>query len=200
MSLESTERALRAAGQQLLIYGRPITAGGGGGAHRRRHHRRPDAAGTAPRAIGADADALGPIGQVMEYDALAETAFLTRMFDLGPSYVPLPPELADAKVRLRPPRFSDYRAWQALREHSRAFLEPWEPVLGERRADPRRLSQARAPDGARLARRPRLRLPHLHHARHGAGRRREPDRRAPARRAICQPRLLDGRVPSATRA
>ncbi|HJT15630.1 MAG TPA: GNAT family protein [Dongiaceae bacterium] len=50
------------------------------------------------------------------------------MFDLGPSYVPLPPELADAKVRLRPPRFSDYRAWQALREHSRTFLEPWEPV------------------------------------------------------------------------
>ena len=38
------------------------------------------------------------------------------MFDLGPSYVPLPPELADVKVRLRPPRFSDYRAWQALRE------------------------------------------------------------------------------------
>src|SRR5687768_18448217 len=50
------------------------------------------------------------------------------MFDLGPSYVPLPPELADAKVRLRPPRFSDYRGWQALREQSRAFLEPWEPV------------------------------------------------------------------------
>ncbi|MEZ5833228.1 MAG: GNAT family protein [Dongiaceae bacterium] len=50
------------------------------------------------------------------------------MFDLGPSYVPLPPELADATVHLRPPRFSDYRPWQALREQSRAFLEPWEPV------------------------------------------------------------------------
>jgi [ribosomal protein S5]-alanine N-acetyltransferase len=50
------------------------------------------------------------------------------MFDLGPSYVPLPPELSDEKVRLRPPRFADYRAWQALREGSRAFLEPWEPV------------------------------------------------------------------------
>jgi ribosomal-protein-alanine N-acetyltransferase len=50
------------------------------------------------------------------------------MFDLGPSYVPLPPELADAKVRLRPPRFSDYRGWQGVREQSRAFLEPWEPV------------------------------------------------------------------------
>ena len=50
------------------------------------------------------------------------------MFDLGPSYIPLPPELADHKVRLRPPRFSDFRAWSALREQSRAFLEPWEPV------------------------------------------------------------------------
>lgn len=50
------------------------------------------------------------------------------MFDLGPSYVPLPPELSDAKVRLRPPRFADFRAWQAVREQSRAFLEPWEPV------------------------------------------------------------------------
>jgi ribosomal-protein-alanine N-acetyltransferase len=50
------------------------------------------------------------------------------MFDLGPSYVPLPPELSDATVRLRPPRFADYRAWHALRDQSRAFLEPWEPV------------------------------------------------------------------------
>jgi ribosomal-protein-alanine N-acetyltransferase len=50
------------------------------------------------------------------------------MFDLGPSYVPLPPELADARVRLRPPRFTDFRAWQELRERSRAFLEPWEPT------------------------------------------------------------------------
>ena len=50
------------------------------------------------------------------------------MFDLGPSYVPLPPELADARVRLRPPRFADFRAWLAVREKSRAFLEPWEPT------------------------------------------------------------------------
>ncbi len=50
------------------------------------------------------------------------------MFDLGPSYVPLPPELADARVRLRPPRFGDFRAWPALRERSRTFLEPWEPT------------------------------------------------------------------------
>lgn len=49
------------------------------------------------------------------------------MFDLGPSYVPLPPELGDGRVWLRPPRFSDYRAWQHLRAQSRAFLEPWEP-------------------------------------------------------------------------
>ena len=84
------------------------------------------------------------------------------MFDLGPSYVPLPPELADAKVRLRPPRFADYRAWQALREQSRAFLEPWEPVWESDMLTRAALSQARAPDGARLARRSRLRLPRLH--------------------------------------
>lgn len=49
------------------------------------------------------------------------------MFDLGPSFVPLPPELADAIVRLRPPRYADFRAWRDIRENSRAFLEPWEP-------------------------------------------------------------------------
>ena len=30
-------------------------------------------------------------------------------------------------VRLRPPRRSDYEEWAALREASRAFLQPWEP-------------------------------------------------------------------------
>lgn len=49
------------------------------------------------------------------------------MFDLGPSYVPLPPELADDRVWLRPPRFGDFRPWQQIRERSRDFLEPWEP-------------------------------------------------------------------------
>lgn len=49
------------------------------------------------------------------------------MFDLGPSFVPLPPELTDATVRLRPPRYADFKAWRDVRENSRAFLEPWEP-------------------------------------------------------------------------
>lgn len=49
------------------------------------------------------------------------------MFDLGPSFVPLPPELMDATVRLRPPRYADFKAWRDVRENSRAFLEPWEP-------------------------------------------------------------------------
>ena len=49
------------------------------------------------------------------------------MFDLGPSFIPLPPELEDAAVRLRPPRYADYKAWRDLRDSSRAFLEPWEP-------------------------------------------------------------------------
>ena len=32
------------------------------------------------------------------------------------------------RMSLRPPRHSDYRAWAALRRHSRPFLEPWEPT------------------------------------------------------------------------
>lgn len=31
-------------------------------------------------------------------------------------------------VMLRPPRASDYAAWQALRSESRSFLQPWEPI------------------------------------------------------------------------
>ena len=31
-------------------------------------------------------------------------------------------------VYLRPPQMSDHPAWAALREESRAFLEPWEPL------------------------------------------------------------------------
>jgi len=38
------------------------------------------------------------------------------------------PGLSDGVVRLRPPRRSDHEAWAALRDSSRAFLEPWEPT------------------------------------------------------------------------
>jgi ribosomal-protein-alanine N-acetyltransferase len=31
-------------------------------------------------------------------------------------------------VFLRPAEMDDFRAWAALREHSRAFLSPWEPI------------------------------------------------------------------------
>jgi ribosomal-protein-alanine N-acetyltransferase len=31
-------------------------------------------------------------------------------------------------VRLRPPRMADYAQWAALREESRDFLQPWEPL------------------------------------------------------------------------
>lgn len=31
-------------------------------------------------------------------------------------------------VRLRPPRMGDHAAWSALRAHSHAFLQPWEPT------------------------------------------------------------------------
>lgn len=32
------------------------------------------------------------------------------------------------RVLLRPPRIEDFEAWAALREESRAFLQPWEPT------------------------------------------------------------------------
>jgi ribosomal-protein-alanine N-acetyltransferase len=42
---------------------------------------------------------------------------------------PDPPSLIEgAGVVLRAPQMSDYSAWAALREQSRAFLTPWEPV------------------------------------------------------------------------
>jgi ribosomal-protein-alanine N-acetyltransferase len=42
---------------------------------------------------------------------------------------PEPPSLIEgAGVVLRAPQMADYAAWAALREQSRAFLTPWEPV------------------------------------------------------------------------
>lgn len=38
-----------------------------------------------------------------------------------------PPALKGKSVTLQFPRPSDYREWAALRDESRAFLEPWEP-------------------------------------------------------------------------
>jgi len=37
------------------------------------------------------------------------------------------PALEGPRVRLRMPAMQDYAEWAALREESRAFLEPWEP-------------------------------------------------------------------------
>jgi len=37
-------------------------------------------------------------------------------------------QLGGKGVRLRPPRRRDYAQWAALRQASRAFLQPWEPV------------------------------------------------------------------------
>ncbi|MDR4307884.1 GNAT family N-acetyltransferase [Chelatococcus sambhunathii] len=38
------------------------------------------------------------------------------------------PVLAGEGVTLRTPQMADYAAWSALREESRAFLQPWEPT------------------------------------------------------------------------
>ncbi len=37
------------------------------------------------------------------------------------------PVIETERMRLRPPRHGDFRAWAALREASREFLQPWEP-------------------------------------------------------------------------
>jgi ribosomal-protein-alanine N-acetyltransferase len=39
--------------------------------------------------------------------------------------------LTGAGVRLRPPKSGDYAEWSALRQVSRAFLQPWEPTWAE---------------------------------------------------------------------
>ncbi len=46
------------------------------------------------------------------------------MFGLGRKSVRIETE----RMRLRPPRHGDFRAWAALREASRDFLQPWEPA------------------------------------------------------------------------
>lgn len=38
------------------------------------------------------------------------------------------PAIEGGGVILRPPQMSDYPEWAALRERSRKFLEPWEPI------------------------------------------------------------------------
>lgn len=44
------------------------------------------------------------------------------------SFAETMPAIAGAGVALRMPQSGDYPAWAALREQSRAFLVPWEPV------------------------------------------------------------------------
>jgi ribosomal-protein-alanine N-acetyltransferase len=44
------------------------------------------------------------------------------------SFAETMPAVAGAGVALRIPQAGDYPAWAALREQSRAFLTPWEPV------------------------------------------------------------------------
>lgn len=53
------------------------------------------------------------------------------MFLFEPAYRPQPPVLVGHSIYLRPPLMADYRAWSVLRESSRAFLEPWEPLWSE---------------------------------------------------------------------
>jgi ribosomal-protein-alanine N-acetyltransferase len=44
------------------------------------------------------------------------------------SYLDPQPELSGRGLRLRLPSMNDYEEWVRLREQSRAFLSPWEPV------------------------------------------------------------------------
>jgi ribosomal-protein-alanine N-acetyltransferase len=44
------------------------------------------------------------------------------------STIPSNPVIRAPRVTLRPPVFADYAQWSRLREESRAFLAPWEPI------------------------------------------------------------------------
>ena len=50
-----------------------------------------------------------------------------------PHWTPAPDvfALTGERVRLRPPRWGDYRAWSELRDISRDFLQPWEPTWAD---------------------------------------------------------------------
>ena len=53
---------------------------------------------------------------------------LRALFGLGPSRVTRKSlDLMTDRLHLRPPRIEDFKAWSALREESREFLQPWEP-------------------------------------------------------------------------
>jgi len=53
---------------------------------------------------------------------------LRALFGFGPARATRQPAiLLTDRLRLRPPRLDDQRAWSALREASRTFLQPWEP-------------------------------------------------------------------------
>lgn len=54
------------------------------------------------------------------------------MFLFEPTYRPSPPVLVGRSVFLRPPLMADFHGWAALRAQSRSFLEPWEPLWGDR--------------------------------------------------------------------
>ena len=43
-------------------------------------------------------------------------------------FLHLPATATGARVYIRPPHRSDFKQWAALRDNSRSFLQPWEPV------------------------------------------------------------------------
>ena len=44
------------------------------------------------------------------------------------AFAEIMPAIENERVVLRPPQMADFAEWAALRERSRAFLKPWEPV------------------------------------------------------------------------
>jgi ribosomal-protein-alanine N-acetyltransferase len=47
-------------------------------------------------------------------------------FELPPLHL-----VEDARLSLRPPQMADFPEWRQLRDESRAFLAPWEPLWGK---------------------------------------------------------------------
>ena len=98
-------------------------------------------------------------------------------------------------VHLRAPQPHDFIDWAALREESRAFLQPWEPQWADDELTPPGLSPPPASLCPRDPRRPSLSVFPVSRGGRGAGRRGDTVQYPPRRGTGLLARLLDGGRP-----
>ena len=152
--------------RHMLIFGRPLAAG-----RDRRQDRRGQRRGCAPRGEAAllasspTLAALGPVRRLPRRDTIALgwsgwNGRLQMSFFRPFSFADALPPISGDGVELRAPGDADFEAWAALREPSRDFLAPWEPLWPAN--DLTRVGLPRAAEALRPRRAGRRRLSVLH--------------------------------------